>query len=109
VKAFCAVEENQKRLCSGKLLHPEKERRKVMNKQLNLSIYGMIGLAGFGVGYDTGFFGPTDGHDHSAVVTVAGTGSTGLSGGVVLVSDAIMGNDIAVTPPSSAAVVIKST
>jgi hypothetical protein len=34
-------------------------------------IYGGIGLTGFGVAYDSGFFGPADGHDHSAVFAVA--------------------------------------
>ena len=28
------------------------------------SIYGLIGLTAFGVAYDSGLFGPTDGHDH---------------------------------------------
>jgi hypothetical protein len=68
----------------------------------------MIGLAGFGVGYDSGFFGPTDGHDHSAVVTAASTGSVGLSNGIILMSETIMGGEIAVTPPSRAGVAIKS-
>jgi hypothetical protein len=62
------------------------------------SIYGLIGLTAFGVAYDSGLFGPTDGHDHSAVVSMpltAGT-STGLSLGSVYVPNAVTGEDVVV-------------
>ena len=51
-----------------------------MRKPSPISIRIAVGLAGFGVAYDSGLFGPTDGRDHSAVfsipVGVTGTGST---------------------------------
>jgi hypothetical protein len=51
----------------------------------------------FGVAYDSGLLGPTDGHDHSAVVAVAAwTGTTAVN---FYVPNTITGDDIAVTPP----------
>jgi hypothetical protein len=68
------------------------------------SIYGIIGLTVFGVAYDSGFFGSQDGYDHSAIVSIpASTGTVTLSNGIVYVTQAVTGEDIAIPPPGSAA------
>jgi hypothetical protein len=65
-----------------------------------LPIYGLAVLTVFGVAYDAGFFGATDGHDHSAIVAMPGaTGSVGLSNGVILVTDNITGDEIKIAAP----------
>jgi hypothetical protein len=50
-----------------------------MQKASHASIYGLIGLTGFGVAYDCGLFGIPDGHDHSALISIASaTGTLGM-------------------------------
>jgi hypothetical protein len=72
-----------------------------MHAPLRWSVYGLVGLAGFGVAYDSGSFGPPDGFDHSAVVTVTvATSSVTLSGGVLSLTNNITGDGIAVPPPA---------
>jgi hypothetical protein len=51
-----------------------------MQKASHASIYGLIGLTGFGVAYDCGLFGTPDGHDHSALISIASASSTGTLG-----------------------------
>jgi hypothetical protein len=46
------------------------------NKPSTFLISGGIGLTLFGVAYDSGLFGPTDGSDHSAVFAVPGATGT---------------------------------
>jgi hypothetical protein len=71
-----------------------------MHTPSRVSIYGVIGLAGFGVGYDSGLFGTPDGYDHSAVVSIApSSGTVTVSGGVGYVTQAVTGEDIAVPLP----------
>ena len=71
-----------------------------MHKPSAVLIYGGIGLASFGVACDSGLFGPTDGFDHSAVVTFSGPTGTSSSGiGVVTVQNTIAGDDFHVVNP----------
>jgi hypothetical protein len=72
-----------------------------MHKPSRLATYGVIGLAGFGVGYDCGLFGPRDGHDHSAIISIAP--STGTVTGpypAIFISQNVTGEDIAVPLPT---------
>lgn len=65
------------------------------------AIYGVVGLAAFGVAYDSGLFGHPDGYDHSAVVTVAATGVSASSIiGAVYISNPIEGSDFRVYTPN---------
>ena len=71
-----------------------------MDKPSRGAVYGVLGLAGFGVLYDCGLFGPPDGHDHSAAISIApSTGSLTISSGVFFVSQNNTGEDIAVPLP----------
>jgi hypothetical protein len=38
---------------------------------------GLVGLTAFGVAYDCGLFGTPDGYDHSALIAISVTPSTG--------------------------------
>jgi hypothetical protein len=69
-----------------------------MHKPSRISIYGVLGLTAFGVGYDCGLFGPPDGFDHSAVISVpASTTTASMSFGVVYVTQAVTGDDIVIS------------
>jgi hypothetical protein len=72
-----------------------------MHRPSHVVTYGVVGLAGFGIAYDCGLFGPPDGHDHSAVVAIAPSpGSLGLSNGsMAYVSNGVTGEEIAVFLP----------
>jgi hypothetical protein len=71
-----------------------------MHKPSRVSIYGVLGLAGFGVGYDCGLFGTPDGYDHSAVISIpASTTTVTMSNGLVYVTQAVTGEDITVPLP----------
>lgn len=67
-----------------------------MHKYSRGSIGGAVGLAFFGVVYDSGFVGPTDGHDHSAVFSIAAT-NTGASSTIFIVKT-ITGEDVVIPP-----------
>lgn len=71
-----------------------------MQKPSRYSIFGAVAIAGFGVTYNSGLFGPTDGNDHSVIVTAASTGSLGLSNGALTVAETILGSEIPVIPPN---------
>jgi hypothetical protein len=49
-----------------------------MHKPSAVLIYGGIGITSFGVAYDSGYLGSTDGQDHSAVFSIP-SGVTGTS------------------------------
>ena len=72
-----------------------------MHKPSRTAVYGVIGLAGFGVAYDCGLFGPTDGHDHSAIISIAPSTGT-VTGPVtaVLIAQNVTGEDIAMPLPA---------
>ena len=62
-------------------------------------VYGLVGLTAFGVTYDAGLFGTPDGHDHSAVISVAATAaSTGLPNTVIVFNN-VTGENVVVVPP----------
>lgn len=61
-------------------------------------VFGLVGLTAFGVAYDAGLLGTPDGHDHSAVVSVATAVSTGLANTVIVFNN-VTGEDVAVVPP----------
>jgi hypothetical protein len=63
-----------------------------MNKPSRISTYGLIGLAGFGVFYDCGLFGPTDGFDHSIMISMPSTATIGMPTYAVL--NNITGEDV---------------
>lgn len=65
------------------------------------SIWGLIGLTSFGVAYDSGLFGVPDGHDHSAVLSVAAsTGSIASVNSIIAYTpNTITGDDIAMPWP----------
>ena len=72
-----------------------------MHKPSRGSVYSIIGLASFGVVYDCGLFGPTDRHDHSAVISIIApsTSTVTMSAGVLYISQSVTGEDIAVPLP----------
>src|SRR5271169_1309945 len=72
-----------------------------MHKPSRVAIYGVIGLAGFGVGYDCGLFGPPDGHDHSAIISIT-TSSGTITGPItaVLIAQNVTGEGITVPMPA---------
>jgi hypothetical protein len=71
-----------------------------MHTPSRVSIYGALGLACFGAGYDCGLFGSPDGHDHSAVISIpASTGTVTMSAGVIYFTQAVTGQDVAVPLP----------
>jgi hypothetical protein len=71
-----------------------------MHKPSQASVYGIVGLTFFGVGYDCGLFGNPDGHDHSAVISVASaSSSSSVSIGYTYLSNGITGEEIPVIPP----------
>jgi hypothetical protein len=54
-----------------------------MHRPSAVLIYGGIGLTSFGVAYDSGLLGATDGQDHSALFAVSGaTGTISSASGV---------------------------
>jgi hypothetical protein len=67
-----------------------------MHKPSRAAIYGVIGLAGFGVGYDCGLFGPPDGHDHSVLISIAPSTGT-VTGPVtaIFISQNVTGDAVA--------------
>jgi hypothetical protein len=58
----------------------------------------LVGLAVFGATYDAGLLGPTDGHDHSALVVMPSSGPTGPAG-PMYAANTIAGDDFSVVPP----------
>lgn len=74
-----------------------------MHKPPAVLVYSGIGLASFGLAYDSGLLGATDGHDHSAVFAVATTSSTGttafISAGTYAVMNNIVGNSVVAPLP----------
>lgn len=72
-------------------------------------VCAVVGVTLFGVGYDSELFGPTDGHDYAALISVAAsTVSVGPSG-VIYVSNNVIGEDVAVIPPDGPRVVAASS
>jgi hypothetical protein len=70
-----------------------------MHKASKASVYSVIGLTALGVGYDSGLFGTPDGHDHSALVSVAvSTGATVST--ITYINNNVTGEDVAVVPPA---------
>jgi hypothetical protein len=71
-----------------------------MHKASKGSVFGAVGLAAFGVAYDGGLFGATDGHDHSALVSFAvSTGATVAT--IQFVTVNTTGEDVAVISPDT--------
>ena len=70
-----------------------------MHKPSAVLIYSGIGLTSFGVAYDSGFFGTTDGHDHSAVFAAPGaTGTVSSVSGVIYTAVNNITGDAVVAP-----------
>jgi hypothetical protein len=63
-------------------------------------IYGGVGLTSVGVAYDSGFFGPTDGHDHSVVFSVGASSTSSLAAGTFTVVSNITGDEVVMPLPS---------
>ena len=57
-----------------------------MRKPSPVAVWSAIGLAGFGVMYDCGLFGPPDGHDHSVLIAVS-SGTLSSFSGVIIASN----------------------
>ncbi len=72
-----------------------------MHNASRASIWGLIGLTSFGVAYDSGLFGVPDGHDHSAVLSIAGSTGTvaAVNGVIVYTPNTATGDDIAMPGP----------
>ncbi len=64
------------------------------------SICSLVGITAFGVTYDSGFFGPPDGHDHSAVISMPV--STGSVAAVTYIINNMTGEDVAMQAPYDA-------
>jgi hypothetical protein len=73
-----------------------------MQKPSAVLIYSGIGLASFGAAYDSGFFGATDGCDHSAVFAVPVVTGTiaSISGPTSAVVNSITGDTVVAPLPS---------
>jgi hypothetical protein len=72
-----------------------------MHKVSRASVYGLVGLTAFGVAYDSGLFGPPDGHDHSALIAIFITPSTGTAISNYSVVDNVTGNSVAIHQPET--------
>jgi hypothetical protein len=62
-------------------------------------IYGGVGLTIFGVAYDSGLLGPTDGHDHSVVFSSA-TSTVSISAGSLVMPNTVTGDEVVAPLPN---------
>jgi len=62
-------------------------------------IYGGVGLTAFGVAYDGGLLGPTDGHDHSAVFSASVSATGTNTGATYAVMNFVTGDEIVAMLP----------
>jgi hypothetical protein len=78
-----------------------------MHKVSRVSVCGAITVAVLGVGYDSGWFGPTDGHDHSAPVSITMASTSSVSA-VNAVMNNVTGEDVSVAPAPRSLIVTLS-
>jgi hypothetical protein len=70
-----------------------------MRKPSPASIYGLVGLTALGVAYDSGLFGPSDGLDHSALISISVAPSTGSLSIPMYIANNITGDPVAIYQP----------
>jgi hypothetical protein len=74
-----------------------------------VSIYGLVGLTAFGVAYDAGLFGASDGFDHSALISIAVAASTGTLNVPMAIMNNMTGDSIVFHWPETIKTVTRST
>jgi hypothetical protein len=73
------------------------------------SIYGLVGLTAFGVAYDAGLFGATDGFDHSALISISVAPSTGTINVPMAIMNNVTGDSVMIHWPETIKTVTRST